>query len=558
MKKNIHKPRYHWAIGAGLTIITIVVFLQIAGFDFLIYDDSSYVVNNPHVQSGLNVKSIVWAFTSSHSNNWHPLTWLSLMADCQFFGVDSHSMHLINLLFHTANTVLLFILLFRITGALWSSAFVAAAFAIHPLHIQSVAWVAERKDVLSTLLWLLTMLLYVRYTERPSIGRYVITIFAFALGLMAKPMLVTLPFILLLLDYWPLDRVRWGPGFAEGLRRGKQKTEDVKRKTTEEKQRASLKWLIIEKIPLLILSFVSCVITIIVQQRSGAVKDIVKFPFDVRIINALNSYVGYIVKMFWPANLSVFYPHSGRSLHLSDSILPALILVVISILVIRFAKSRGYLLFGWFWYICTLLPVIGLVQVGNQSMADRYTYIPLIGLFIIIAWGASELLTGYVFGKKVLAITATAVLLAMGVSTYVQLGYWQNSITIFQRAVEINPNDLFSQGNLGTAFLSKNSYDDAIVHFEKALQIDPCDTTLNMNIGVALFRKNKLDEAINYFEKAAAIDPCNVPARLNLAFALAKQGKKQQAIEQCNEILRIAPGRTEAVELRKRLLQQRQ
>ncbi len=528
MRKITHKSRAPWVIGAALAIITIALFCRVATFDFIVYDDPSYVTTNPQVQAGLSVKNFVWAFTSSHASNWHPLTWLSLMLDCQLFGPDAGRFHMTNVFLHTANTVLLFILLLRITSALWRSAFVAAAFAIHPLHIQSVAWVAERKDVLSALFWLLTMLLYVRYTERSSAGRYVLALFVFALGLMAKPMLVTLPVILLLLDYWPLER------------------------------KCSLPKLLLEKLPFVFISGVSSVITLVVQSQSGAVKDIVKFPFDIRIINALVSYVKYILKMFWPVNLSVFYPHQGRSLHFIDAIIPIIMLVIVTVLAIRFARTRGYLFFGWMWYILTLIPVIGLVQVGNQAMADRYTYVPLIGLFIIIAWGLPELLARYAFRKTVLAIAAAVVLSVMAVSTCMQLGYWQNSITILERAIEINPNDRFAQANLGVAFLRKNSYDDAIVHFEKALQIDPCDAMSHLNIGVVLFRKNKIDEAVSHFEKASAIDPCDVPTRLNLATGLAKQGKTQRAIEQCDEILRIAPGRTEAIELRQQLIRQRQ
>ena len=528
MRKNTHKSRVPWVVGSALAVITFAVFCRVATFDFITYDDTSYVTANPHIQTGLIAKNIVWAFTSSHASNWHPLTWLSLMLDYQLFGPDAGWLHITNLLFHTANTVLLFILLLRMTKALWPSAFVAAAFALHPLHIQSVAWVAERKDVLSTLFWLLTMLFYVRYTERNSIGRYVFSLFVFALGLMAKPMLVTLPVILLLLDYWPLKRK-----YSSGK-------------------------LILEKIPFVFLAWVSSVITMIVQQQSGAVKDIVKFPFDIRVINAIISYVKYILKMFWPVNLSVFYPHPGRSLHFSDAVIPAVLLAVITALAIRFARTHGYLLFGWLWYICTLIPVIGLVQVGDQAMADRYTYIPLIGLFIIIAWGLPELLARYAFRKTILTIAAAVVLLVITVSTCLQLRYWQNGVTILERAVEVNPTDRFAQANLGVAFLRKSSYDDAIVHFEKALQIDPCDAMSHLNIGVAFFRKDKIDQAVLHFEKAAAIDPCDVPTRLNLATGLARQGKTQQAIQQCDEILRNSPGRTEAIELKQQLLKQRQ
>lgn len=529
MRKSTRKSRTPWVVGAALTVITIAVFIQVRTFDFLFYDDYSYVTANPRVNTGLSLKNFVWAFTSIHAYNWHPLTWLSLMLDCQLFGPDPYWLHMTNLLLHTANVVLLFIVLFRMSRAIWPSAFVAAAFAIHPLHIQSVAWVAERKDVLSTLFWLVTMLFYVRYAERPSAGRYILAIFAFALGLMAKPMLVTLPVVLLLLDYWPLKRAY------------------------------SLPKLLFGKLPFAFLAVVSGVITFVVQSQSGAVRDIAKFPFDIRIINAIISYVKYVLKMFWPVNLSVFYPHPGRSLHFSDAVIPVVLLVAVTALAIRFARTRGYLLVGWFWYICTLVPVIGVIQVGEQAMADRYTYIPLIGLFIIIAWGLPELLAQYAFREAILAIAAAVVLSAMAVSTCMQLGYWQNSVTIFERAVEVNPNDRFAQANLGVAFMRKNAFDDAIVHFEKALQIDPCDAKTHVNIGFAYFgRDKKVDLAIVHFEKAVEIDPCDIPAHLDLANALRKQGKTERAIEQCDEVLRIAPGLTDAVELKRQILQQQQ
>jgi hypothetical protein len=528
MSKKVQKSHAPLVIGLLLAIITFVLFCRVSTFDFIIYDDHAYVTANPHVLTGINMQNIAWAFTSSHASNWHPLTWLSLMFDFTLFGRNAGMFHMTNLLFHIANSVLLFILLSRITKTLWPSAFVAAAFAIHPLHIQSVAWVAERKDVLSTMFWLLTMLFYARYTERPSAGRYVIAIFVFTLGLMAKPMLVTLPVILLLLDYWPLKRKI---PFAK---------------------------LLIEKLPFAIIAAASSIITFVVQAQSGAIKDIIKFPFDIRIINAFVSYIKYIVMMFWPVNLSVFYPHPGHSLHFSDAVIPILLLVIVTGLALYFFKTHRYLFFGWIWYICTLIPVIGLVQVGNQAMADRYTYIPLIGLFIMIAWGVPELLAGLTFRRTILVIATGIAILAMSLSTYTQLGYWQNSVTILGRAVEINPNDRFAHANLGAAFLRKNAYDEAYVHFEKVLQIDPCDAMSQLNIGVVLFRKNKIDEAVIHFEKALQLDPCDVPTRLNLATALAKQGKIQEAIEQCNTILRIAPGRTEAIELKRQFLSQRQ
>jgi Tfp pilus assembly protein PilF len=532
MRKDHQKSRAPWVIGSALAVITLVVFFQVRAFDFIIYDDHAYVTANPQVQSGLSLRNLVWAFSTTQASNWHPLTWLSLMLDCHLFGANPGRLHLTNLLLHTASTVLLFIVLIKMTRAIWPSAFTAAAFALHPLHIQSVAWIAERKDVLSTLFWILTLLFYLRYTVRPSIARYVITLLAFALGLMAKPMLVSLPLVLLLLDYWPLGRFL--------------------------NPKHSLLKLLLEKIPFLFLAAVSSVITFVVQMQSGAVKDIVKFPFTIRVINAFVSYVQYIVKMFCPANLSIFYPHPGRLLHLSDAVVPVLLLIAITVLAIRFARTHGYMFVGWLWYVVTLVPVIGIVQVGNQAMADRYTYIPLIGLFIIIAWGLPELLGRYAFRKTILVVAAAVVILAMTVSACLQLHYWQNSITIFERAVEINPGDRFAQANLGVAFLRKNIFDEAIAHFNKALEIDPCDAMSHLDIGVALYRKDKIDQAAFHFEKALQIDPCDVEAHLNLGTAYIQQGKTRQAIEQYTEAIRIDPCCTEAFNLRQQLLEQQQ
>jgi tetratricopeptide (TPR) repeat protein len=518
-------------VGLALAVVTLGVFFQVRTFDFLIYDDHGYVTANPQVKAGLSAKNLVWAFTTSQASNWHPLTWLSLMLDCQLFGADPGQLHLTNLLLHTANTVLLFVVLMKMTKTTWPSAFVAAAFALHPLHIQSVAWIAERKDMLSALFWMLTMLAYAGYVERPSTRRYIVTLVLFAMGLLSKPMLEMLPCVLLLLDYWPLDRFRNSLPVYRSIQKS-----------------------LFEKLPFFLLAAISGTITLLVQQQTGAVKDAAKFPLAIRVVNAIIAYVQYIVKMFWPRNLSIFYPHAGRALHLSDAIVPALLLVAITVLVIRLSRTRGYLFVGWTWYIGTLIPVIGLVQVGEQAMADRYTYTPLIGLFIIIGWGLPDLLAGYTLRKPLLAAAATAVLLAMSVSTYLQLRYWQNSVTIFEHAVEVNPNDRFAQANLGAAFVKKNMFDQAIVHFQKTIEIDPCDPMSHLDIGVALFRKDKIDQAIVHFEKTLEIDPCEIMAHLNLGTALAKQGKTRQAIEQCNEALRIDPCNVDALDLRQRIL----
>ena len=530
MRKTSGKSWSAVVVAAALAAVTIAVYLQVRNFDLISYDDYTYVTANPQVKEGLTANNFTWAFTAAQAHNWHPLTWLSLMLDSTLFGPGPRWFHLTNLLLHTANTILLFYVFVKMTKALWPGAFVAATFALHPLHIQSVAWVAERKDVLSSLFWLLTIVFYLRYLERQTIFRYVLTLLIFTLGLMAKPMLVSLPFILLLLDYWPLGRFH--------------------------NSKFSILNSVIEKLPLFFLSAVSAIVTLIVQQRTGAVKDIVKFPFSSRIANALVSYADYIGKMFWPANLSIFYPHPGSTVNLSIAILSALLLLAVTAFVIRLARTHRYLLVGWLWYIVTLIPVIGIVQVGNQAMADRYTYIPLTGLFIIIAWGLPDLLAKYSFRKSLIAVAATAVLIAMSVSTYQQLRYWQNSITILEHAAEVTPNNRFAYANLGAVYFQRNMYDEAISYSNKALQIDPCDLMSQLNLGAALCRRGKINEGIVHFEKALQIDPCDVPTHLNLGVALTKQGKIQQAIEHYNEALRIDPCCTDALDLRQKLLQQ--
>ena len=532
MRKVPSKSLFPGAAALALAIVTFGVFFQVHNFGFIVYDDQTYVAANPQIQGGLTAKNFAWAFTATRACNWHPLTWLSLMLDRQIFGPDPGWFHLINLFLHIANVVLLFAVFFRMTKALWPSVFVAAAFALHPLHIQSVAWVAERKDVLSALFWILTIICYVRYVERPSMARYAVTILIFVFGLMAKPMLVSLPFVLLLLDYWPIERA----GSAK----------------------VSVSRLILEKVPLFIFSAASCVITLVVQQRTGAVGDIAKFPLGARVANAFVSYVNYITKMFWPANLSIFYPHPGGTFDMTKTVFAACVLIAITIFVIRLARTHRYLFVGWMWYIITLVPVIGLVQVGDQAMADRYTYIPLVGLFLIIAWGVPELLAKYNFRKAFLAVAATAVVLAMSVCTYVQLRYWQNSVTILEHAIEVTQNNRLAYANLGVALLQNKMFDESIVNFEKALQIDPCDAMSHLNIAVALCHKDKVDRAIEHFEKSLQIDPGNAMSHFNFGIALTRQGKIRQAIEQYDEALRIDPCFTDAIELRQKLMQQRQ
>lgn len=504
-----------------LAAVTFAVYLPVRNYEFLHYDDDVYVTNNAEVKSGLSWQGVEWAFTTGRGANWHPLTWLSLMLDCQVFGVKAGPMHIVNVLFHIANTILLFLVLARMTKGVWQSAFIAGLFALHPLHVESVAWIAERKDVLSTLFWLLTMLAYARYAERPSAGRYVAVLVLFAMGLMAKPMLVTLPFVLLLLDYWPLGRFS-GRGFSV--------------------------WrLLLEKIPLLILSAVSSVVTFIVQQRGGAVIAGNRLFFDERVLNAIVSYLAYLDKMLWPAGLAVLYPHPVNNIPVFRAVIAGIVLILITILFIYHARRYKYLLVGWFWYLGTLVPVIGIVQVGSQAMADRYTYVPLIGIFIIIAFGVTELLKEKPFRKIVLCVMAGVSLSACTVVTSHQLKYWKDSLSLFEHTLDIANDNYIMQNNYANILMDKGRSAEAVAHFSEAVKLRPDSLEIRNGYGDALRKMGKLDEAIAQYKIAIEFDPNFILTRYNLGLALAAKGDYEGAIEQYRLYLDTAPDSMEVL-----------
>lgn len=496
------KISYSTLVMLFLTLATIAVFGRVLTNGF-VFDDTPYVLTNDHVNTGLTAKNIAWSLTGVHGANWHPLTWLSHMTDVAIFGVRPAGHHAMNLIFHIANVLLLLIVLNRMTRSLWKSAFVAALFAIHPLHIESVAWIAERKDVLSTFFWMLAMLAYVHYVDKPVIGRYVLVVAAFALGLTAKPMLVTLPFVLLLLDYWPLNRVKIG------------------------KWQWSLVW---EKVPLFALSAASSLITFFAQKQEGAVISTKTFPFVYRVANALVSYVAYIWKMLWPAKLAVYYPHPVKQ-PAWEIVLAILALAGISALVIRGAKKHPFLAVGWLWYVGTLIPVIGLVQVGGQALADRYTYVPLIGLFIIAAWGVPEILAKYqdrINLNMVYPSLAAVILLPLMISTVYQLGYWKNNIALFSHAIAVTKND-YNQYNLASAYLDAGQFDKSIEHFGKSLRFDPDNADAHCNLGTALYKAGRVNEAVSEYSLATRLNPQYATAHYNLAVALQKLGRMPEA-----------------------------
>jgi len=493
----MHKLRIY-LIYLALVLATIVAFEPLRLNGFVDYDDGKYVTANDHVKAGLNAKTIVWAFTTGHTGNWHPVTWLSHMLDCRLFGLNPQWHHLVNLLFHTTNTLLLFWVFKNMTGALWRSAFVAAAFALHPLHVESVAWAAERKDVLSGLFWMLTIAAYIRYVKRSSIIWYLVTLLAFALGLLAKPMLVTLPFVLLLLDYWPLSRFQYIPAEKDHA------------------QRQVFHCLIWEKLPFFTLSAVLSVIIFLVQRSNKAVIGIQVLSLTKRAVNVPVSYLMYIEKMIWPTRLAVFYPYPFNKLMAAEAAVGFFLLTVITIRAVRLAREYKYLPVGWLWFLGTLVPVIGFVQVGWQAMADRYTYIPSIGLFIIVAWGAAEFTAKWPSRKIILGISAATVLAAMLVSTRIQVQYWKDSITLFEHAIEVTKDNYIMHNNIGSAFLLKGEFDKAIDHYSQALKIEPNLQETHYNLGVALKAKGRFDEALSHFREAIRLKP-DLPMALNAA-----------------------------------------
>lgn len=540
-----HKERFSFRysllsilIGLVLITITLTVFWPVSRHEFINLDDDTYITENPEVQKGLTVGSIIWAFKSTYAANWHPLTWLSHMIDFELYGLRPGGHHFTNLLLHLANTLLLFLVLKQMTGALWRSSFIAMLFALHPLHAESVAWVAERKDVLSTCFWMLTMWGYGHYIEQPTLKRYLLLLLSFTAGLLSKPMLVTLPFVLLLLDYWPLRRFRFE---KTNVRPKLQETQSA-RVTRSGSYGFHL---VTEKIPLFGLSAMSSVLTFFAQQHGGAVGSFEVYTLKSRIANALVSYLGYIKRMIWPHPLAVFYPYQDH-LPTWEIAAAGLLLIGITFLVIRYRRRYPYLVVGWLWYLGTLVPVIGLVQVGMQAIADRYTYIPLIGLFIIVAWGVPDLLARYRYRRVVLSLSAGLLILAIVIVTRVQIDHWRSSLTLLQHTLNVTANNSLIHNNLGVALTRQGKIQEAMAHFAEALQLDDNYLEAHKNLGAALARQGRIEEAFAHYEKALRIKPDDAEAQYRVGFLLARQGKEQEAIVHYREALRIQPSHADA------------
>jgi len=505
------------AICIFLMVATFCIYSQIQDHEFINFDDDKYITNNLNVQAGLTSESFKWAFTTSHPPYWHPMTWLSHMLDYQLYGLHPKGHYLTNLFLHISSVLILFIVLLRMTGALWQSGFVAAMFALHPLNVESVAWIAERKNVLSTLFWLLTMLAYIHYAEKPTVKRYGLVFLLFALGLMSKSMLVTLPFVLLLLDYWPLER------FKLGRRERGFKTAQKDKYFNREK---NILKLVLEKFPLLILSALCSIMTLILFEKAG--ESVAQDPVSILTIltNVIISYFEYLWKMLWPKGLAILYAHPGNTLAVWKGVLCGIALLVITTIAIKLIRKAPYFVVGWFWYLGTLIPVIGFITVGPHLIADRYAYLPLIGIFIIAAWGVPELISKWRYKEKVLSISVGIIIPALLVTTWWQVNHWKNSITVFKHAIKVTdkkyPGFSVVHNNLGIALVAEGKNEEAISHYKMAIKLNPNYTNAHYNLGYALLQKGEMKEAVHHYRETVRLRPDLVAARDNLEFALLR------------------------------------
>jgi Flp pilus assembly protein TadD len=515
-------------IAAGLAIATLAVYGQVAGHQFIVFDDQVYIQNNPMVTGGLTWNGVAWAFTTFYDSNWHPLAWIAHMVDVQLFGLNAGRHLLVNALIHVANTWLLFLFLRRVTHARWPSAIVAALFALHPLHVESVAWAIERKDTLSTFFGLLTLLAYVRYAKAPSATRYALVALWLGLGLMAKPMLVTWPFVLLVLDYWPLRRVEWRP--ADGI------------------ERFARAWLplVREKLPLFGMVAASMVVTWFAQGDVGPAERIVDAPLTLRVANALVSYSQYIFLTFWPADLAVYYPFLPAGPPTWRIAVAVIMLAAITVTALRGAVTRPWLIVGWLWFVGTFIPVIGLVPVGiGQAMADRYYYVPSIGLYVALVFGLAELASRWRIGRGPIIAVAAAALVLLSSVTAVQASRWRDTDTLLQHTLSVTGDNLVAEYNYGYALMQRGEYERAIPHFAEALRIEPNFFAALLYMALSLEQQGRPGEAISYYERALAVQS-TPEVRTNLGLALAREGRFPEAVTQLNEVVRLTPNSAEA------------
>jgi lipoprotein NlpI len=560
MNNRFRKLPFDLLLLAGMLVAALVVFWPIGHHQFITYDGDAYVAKNPGVQGGLTREGVVWAFTTIYTGNWHPLTWLSHMADCELYGLHPAGHHWTNLLLHLISTALLFGALRRMTGSPGRSAVVAWLFAVHPLHVESVAWIAERKDVLSTVFWMSTMWAYAWYADRPGAGRYLLVVLSLAAGLLAKPMLVTLPFVLLLLDYWPLGRM---PRLA--VPASLNAPGAVRRRLREWGLRVrAVQPLVLEKLPLIGVAVAAGLMTLMAQRLDGSVGSLDRFPLAERVANAVISYATYLIKAAWPTRLAVFYPYDPESLSLERLIGSAALLVAITLLVIARAKRSPYLLAGWLWYMGTLVPVIGLLQVGEQARADRYTYVPLVGIFVMVVWTVSDWAGKSRYRRIALSLVSVGVILALMSAARSQVVLWKDNTTLFEHAlsvtkrnhvahymiagelmargdrdgaishytaaIEYKPDWAGARNNLAVLFEQEGRLDDAIEQYRAALEDMPRYALAHNNLGVLLAKKGRYAEAVSHYEAALLIDPAFADAHKNLGLLLLQQGRTQEGL----------------------------
>jgi len=527
MNTKINHSNGH--LSSGPVLICLILILAVSGlyhqvrsYEFVSFDDSIYVTDNRQVKSGITRASIVWAFSFKNKNKtyWHPLAWISHMLDVHLYGMAPGRHHLTSVLFHIASTLLLFGVLHRMTGHIWRSAFVAALFALHPINVESVAWVAERKNVLSTFFWMLTMLLYCYYVQRRSLTRYAAVLGVYILGLLAKPMLVTLPFVLLLLDYWPLGRL------------------DLDRPLRH--QLASALGLIVEKVPLLIFSAISVYLSTASVRAPGEVISYQTVPLSLRVANAAVSYIQYMTKMIWPQDLAVFYPYP-EMIPLWQVGGASAILIGISVFVLWSLKRRPYLAVGWLWYLGTLVPVMGLMQVGLwPAMADRWAYVPLIGLFIMVAWSMPDYLSNWHYKKIGLTVASTILILALMGLTGLQIRYWASNFTLYDHALKVTSQNHVAHNNLGVTLLEKNKFAQARQHFAEAIRLKPDQADGYYNIGVIFEKQNNMAQAMEYYAKALKKNSKHIYSHNNFGNALVLKARYHEAIQHYSVALILA------------------